>query len=65
MTKKHFIALADHIKGANQECDPPVFDGNAIHCLARFLAQQNSKFKRERWLSYVAGECGPSGGKNG
>jgi hypothetical protein len=37
--------------------------------LADFCAAQNSRFDRERWLgrcwndSYIAGECGPNGGK--
>jgi hypothetical protein len=31
--------------------------------LADFCASQNSRFDRERWLGYIAGECGPNGGK--
>ena len=31
--------------------------------LADFCASQNSRFDRDRWLAYVAGECGPNGGK--
>lgn len=66
MIKKDFIALADAIKkenrsvGINQEA---VFDGLAIECLADFCENQNRAFKRERWLSYIAGTCGPCGGR--
>ena len=27
------------------------------------IEAQNPNFDRERWLAYVAGECGPNGGK--
>ncbi len=29
---------------------------------ADFLQTQNIQFNRERWLGYLRGECGPSGG---
>jgi hypothetical protein len=35
----------------------------AIARLADFCQEQNPNFNRKRWLSYIAGECGPSGGK--
>ena len=31
--------------------------------LADFCQSQNSRFDRERWLAYIAGGCGPNGGK--
>lgn len=30
--------------------------------LADFCVIQNPRFNRERWLAYIAGECGPNGG---
>lgn len=56
MTKKHFIALADHIRQG-------VYPKNQILQLADFCQSQNPQFNRERWLAYIAGECGPNGGK--
>jgi len=41
-----------------------MFDDAALDRLARFCASQNPLFKRDRWLSYIAGEVGPNGGKN-
>ena len=31
--------------------------------LADFCGRQNPRFDRERWISYIDGECGPSGEK--
>lgn len=31
--------------------------------LSGFCSDQNGRFDRERWLGYIAGECGPNGGK--
>ena len=31
--------------------------------LADFCAAQNPAFNRERWLAYIAGDCGSNGGK--
>jgi len=69
MTKKHFIALADTIIGHNEDakaCHAPnsVFKGSQLTALADFCQAQNPQFNRERWLSYIAGECGPNGGKH-
>lgn len=36
------------------------------HCitmLADFCQAQNPRFNRERWLAYIAGTCGPNGGR--
>lgn len=61
MTKKHFIALADAIKEHNQQGIP--FLPSQLDTLASFCKLANSNFNRERWLDYIAGECGPNGGK--
>jgi hypothetical protein len=68
MTKKDFIALADMIRAHNMACKHPVaihstaFTPDQLDALADFCRSQNSEFKRDRWLGYVAGENGPSGG---
>jgi len=58
MTKKHFIALAEHIK-ANREA----FSQEAINELARFCKRQNSAFMEGRWFGYIEGTNGKNGGK--
>ena len=67
MSKKDFIALANAIRdyqeakyrnGESETKAPFLLD-----VLADFCATQNPNFKRQRWLDYVAGRCGPSGGK--
>lgn len=61
MTKKHFISLADAIKrhDANHSTG---FDYYQLQTLADWCQQQNPQFNRDRWLAYIAGECGPNGG---
>ena len=73
MSKKDFIALANVVIETNHKIyysagpesvfGEPVFGIVAIHKIADFCASQNPRFNRDRWLSYIAGECGPSGGK--
>jgi hypothetical protein len=71
MTKKHFIALADTIRVHNRRkldtfgCNAlrMLFNVEQLSTLADFCEAQNSRFNRERWLGYINGECGPSGGK--
>lgn len=75
MTKKHFIALADAIRSYNNPdniCRRTAtladsryadFTDAQIEALADFCAEQNPKFNRERWLSYIAGTVGKNGGK--
>ena len=58
MTKKHFIALADAIRNYEHG-----FNLNQLNAIADFCEKQNPQFKRERWLSYIAGTCGKNGGK--
>lgn len=71
MTKKHFIALADCIKNYNAGAfpsgtnivSPLQFEHTQILALADFCRAQNPRFDRIIWLSYIAGKCGPRGGK--
>lgn len=69
MSKKDFIALADAIREHNRvhtihgcHLDQQAFSAEAIETLADFCKAQNSNFKRDRWLDYIAGNCGPNGG---
>ena len=69
MSKKDFVALADTIRAFNSDAvgrahykDAPYFSTDQINTLAGFCQSQNSRFKKDRWLSYIAGECGPGGG---
>lgn len=64
MTKKHFIALADAIREHNKYAVNP-FDEEQIKRLAQFCQSQNSNFNHDRWFAYIAGKCGPNGGKAG
>jgi hypothetical protein len=65
MTKKHFIALADAIREHNSIAvnngDTP-FTASQLETLADAFQHENSNFMRERWLAYVAGQCGKNGG---
>jgi len=64
VTKKHFIALADAIREHNRIVYlGEGFDIDQIDTLADFCKSQNSQFDKDRWMGYIAGECGPSGGK--
>ena len=65
MSKKHFIRLADAIiKSAPADRSAyGAFSRSAILALADFCQEQNANFNRDRWLSYIAGQCGPNGGK--
>ena len=73
MTKKHFIALADELKDLEPQgkdySNGDEFRGayntwkQCCYAIAGFCRSQNSNFNRERWFSYIAGECGPNGGK--
>ena len=61
MSKKHFIALADAIRqfeGTEHE-----FSREQLYAMQSFCAACNPRFNAERWLGYIRGECGPSGGK--
>ena len=58
MSKKHFIKLAEVIRA-----NPDQFTPQAIATLADFCQGENPAFKRDRWTAYIAGQCGPNGGK--
>lgn len=62
MSRKHFIALADAIKAYQLGGDTD-FTESQLNMLADFCKSQNGNFNRERWLAYIAGECGPNGGE--
>ena len=66
MTKRHFIALADVIREQiayeSKHGLPLTKSSGIIDCIANFCAEQNPRFDRERWLGYIAGTNGPSGG---
>jgi len=66
MNKRHFVALADVIRNynlRNRKTNIYPFDNQQINLLADFYQSQNPNFNRERWLAYIADECGPNGGK--
>ena len=64
MSKKHFIVLADMLRRANQEEKWwNLFTETHLDVIADFCKSQNPRFMRGRWLDYVAGKCGPNGGK--
>jgi hypothetical protein len=65
MTKKDFIALANMIRDYNskQASYEGKFTLDQISAIASFLRTQNSNFNMIRWFDYIAGECGPSGGR--
>jgi hypothetical protein len=58
MSKKHFITLADAIKHSQVP-----FSADHLEVLADFCRSQNSQFNGGRWMDYIAGNCGPNGGK--
>ncbi len=59
MSKKDFIGLADALRPSYRAGALRKMDAEAV---ADFLADNNPLFKRERWLDYLAGVCGPNGG---
>jgi len=65
MTRKQFVALADSIRVHNRLAPfngENAFTVDQLAALARFCGSVNPRFKRERWLDYIAGQCGPNGG---
>lgn len=68
MTKKNLIALADAIRTHNAQLScisnaRDIFTNSQLTVLADFCATQNPNFDRQRWLDYIAGNCGKNGGK--
>lgn len=62
MSKKHFILLATTIREFNSYNSHAPFSQEQITALALFCQRQNSRFNMQRWLDFIAGECGPNGG---
>jgi hypothetical protein len=67
MSKKHFIALADAVRPVLEDSSKYYVShsetrDNMVEALADFCRSQNHRFNRDRWLSYLRGECGPNGG---
>lgn len=58
MSKKDFISLADELRPLGNRVD-----GDITDALCRFMRSVNPNFKEDRWREYLAGTCGPSGGK--
>lgn len=74
MTKKDFIIIADALREALREVRRKAdmiaggLDMNAVTDIATLaiadaLSLHYERFKKERWLAYVAGTHGPNGGK--
>ncbi len=68
MSKKHFIALADALKGVRPLDNTPgaslaiTYWKDTIDEVAKVCYRFNPQFDRGLWVSYIMGECGPSGG---
>jgi hypothetical protein len=66
MSKQDFIALADALRtempGDNWNPNKRTQWELDVKAVADVCARSNPRFKRERWMRYVAGECGPNGG---
>ena len=69
MSKKDFIALADTMRGTYRIAKDggtgaeKLLMGFIIGDLCQFMKSRNPAFKEDRWRAYLAGECGPNGGK--
>jgi hypothetical protein len=63
MSKKDFIALADVVRKVNADDSATPFTEFQIDELADFCQAENPNFNYSRWLGYIAGTNGPSGGK--
>jgi hypothetical protein len=61
MTERDLVALADALRIHNRSADGRTeFTPDHLRVLADFCASQVSNFNRERWIDYIAGECGQS-----
>jgi len=59
MTKNDLVALADALRLHNRTADGRTeFTPDQLRVLADFCAAQDPNFNRERWIDYIAGECG-------
>jgi hypothetical protein len=64
MSKQDFIALADAIREHNTltpTAETP-FTAAHLETLAHFCKRQNYNFMKSRWVGYIDGTNGPSGG---
>lgn len=72
MSKKDFIALADALRISRpdaSDCESGNPDNPTLanwiktrDKIADVCKARNARFNRERWIAYINGECGPSGG---
>ena len=66
MSKKHFIALADRLI-CEQSHFVTYYSQDAFNAMVdiicRFCRGENFRFNEDRFRSYIAGECGPNGGR--
>jgi len=53
MTKKDFIALADHIREHNQQPHERVFESDHLAVIADFLGKENPQFNHKLWMEYA------------
>ena len=60
MTKKHFIRLAEYVREAQVR---GWIHEQGVGQIARFCEEMNPRFNRALWLDYIAGKCGPNGGR--
>jgi hypothetical protein len=58
MSKKDFVALADHLKEYRDQVTPDI--QLALICFCR---EANPNFMPDRWVNYLNGKCGKNGGK--
>jgi len=67
MSKKHFIKIAEILKASLEATSVPASPERhvreIINDFAEYFAKENPNFNRDRWLGYIAGENGPSGGR--
>jgi hypothetical protein len=56
MSKKDFIELADSLRGL-------VVPEEVLEAIIGFCRSRNGRFDEGRFRGYLAGKCGPSGGK--
>jgi hypothetical protein len=65
MTKDDLVALAVALRIHNRTADGRTeFTPDHLRVLADFFASQDANFNPERWIDYIAGECGQAGGFN-
>lgn len=64
MSEKNFVDLADTLREVKENSKGAVVSWEELlEELVRFCKRQNPRFDEERWLDYLEGSCGPSGGR--